>query len=336
MSIGILLTNLGTPDFPTRASVRTYLKEFLSDSRVIELPRLLWLPILYGIILPFRSYRSAKLYQKIWSPEGSALRINLEKQTQKLQQYFKNNPDIIVLSGMRYGNPSLDKAMAEIKQKKVTKLLLLPLYPQYSAATTATTFDKIAGILKTWRHQPELRMVSHYYNHPGYISAVAKSIENFWQTHPKPQKLVFSFHGLPQKFVDQGDPYQEQCKTTAHLIAEKLNLSAQEWLLSFQSRLGKTPWLQPYTDQVLKTISQTKDQYHQPIKHVAVVCPGFSADCLETLEEINDQNRRIFMESGGERFYYIPCLNDIDIHIDFLSSLIQQHIQGWQQDKEEK
>lgn len=323
-SVGVLLSNLGTPDLPVASSVRKYLREFLMDPRVIEIPKMIWLPILYGLILPFRSQKSAKLYQKIWMPEGSPLRVNLDKQAQKLRQYFeKQHCPIRVFSAMRYGNPSFDTVMQEIQQQGIRKLLLFPLYPQYSSPTTATTFDKIVAILKTWRYQPEFQTITDYHQHPGYIGAIGASIQDFWQNAGPPEKLLFSFHGLPEKMIKKGDPYYQQCLRSARLIAQFLKLTDTAWSVSFQSRLGRTPWLQPYTDQMLSAFPR------QGIKNVQVICPGFSSDCLETLEEINHENRQIFMQAGGERFDYIPALNDSDRHIAFLAKLIQTYTAHW-------
>lgn len=318
--IGVLLTNLGTPDAPTTSAVRKYLKEFLSDSRVIEIPRLIWLPILYGIILPFRSPRSAKLYQKIWSTTGSPLRSILDQQAKALNQQLA---DYRIVPAMRYGNPSIAAGLATLRKHNIQKILLFPLYPQYSATTIATTFDKVTDILKTWRWQPELRTIHGYHDNPNYISAVANSIENYWKNHGKTTKLLFSFHGLPKQFLLKGDPYYCFCHKTARLIAEQLQLANEEWQLTFQSRLGKAEWSTPYTDKTVIQLAQ------QGIKDITVVCPGFSADCLETLEEIQQLNKELFLHAGGKSFHYIPALNTDTAHIELLSQLIRQHTQGW-------
>lgn len=315
MTIGVLLTNLGTPDAPTPQAVRKYLKEFLSDPRVVTLPRFIWFFILYGIILPFRSSKSARLYQKIWTPEGSPLLVHMQKLAQQLQMHLKDK-DIVLSLGMRYGEPSLKNALEKLGD--VDKIILLPLYPQYSGATTASTFDKVTAILKTWRQPPILQMVDPYYQMPEYIQAIAKSVENYWHQSKKTQKLLFSFHGLPQSFVEKGDPYEKQCRITAQSIAEKLGLSSDEWELAFQSRLGKAQWLTPYTDKVLNEWGAQK------LKSVTVVCPGFSVDCLETLEEINMQNREFFLKAGGEEFHYVPALNESEGQIEMLCKLIER------------
>ncbi len=304
MKIGVLLTNLGTPDAPTTKAVRKYLHEFLSDSRVVEIPKILWWPILHGIILRIRPQRSAKLYQKIWTPAGSPLRIILEEQAEKLREQLGDK--FKVVTAMRYGNPSIKQALDEFKKLNIKKILLFPLYPQYCAATTATTFDKVASILKTWRWQPELRTINGYHDNEHYIQAIANNIKQY----NKKNKLLFSFHGLPKSFLLKGDPYYCFCQKTARLIAEKLNLTPAQWQVSFQSRLGRAQWLQPYTDQVLEKSD----------KEMAVVCPGFSADCLETLEEIALRHKE---------FQYIPALNATPEHIDCLSALIKEHTHGW-------
>jgi len=327
MSIGIILSNLGTPDLPTPASVRKYLTEFLSDPRVIEIPKIFWRPILHGIILPLRSPRSAKLYQKIWTDNGSPLKIILEEQVKKLDSRLRGNDggdcgnDIFVIGAMRYGEPSIENAIYKLCEKKIKKIILLPLYPQYSAATTATTFDEVARVFKSLRVQPEFYMINSYYNHPDYISAISDNIKSYWIKNGQTEKLLFSFHGLPQSFVDKGDPYYDQCIQTAKLIASQLNLNQNQWLVSFQSRLGKAQWLRPYTDKTLQKLVLEEN-----IKSVSVICPGFSADCLETLEEINIYNRELFIKSGGEKFHYIPALNAEDKHIEVLVKLITETI----------
>lgn len=319
--VGILLTNIGTPDAPTPAAVRRYLAEFLSDPRVIEIPRILWWLILYGLILPIRSRRSAKLYQKIWTDEGSPLRVIFEQQIKLLQARLGN--DYIVVGGMRYGKHSIADGLAILRKHNIQQLLVFPLFPQYSASTTATTFDAVAEVLKTWRWQPAFRFINGYYDNEHYIRAVGKSIQQYWQQHNKTEKLLFSFHGLPQQFLVRGDPYYCFCQKTARLIAENLRLSVDEWQISFQSRLGRAAWLKPYTSEILQ------EWPAKSIKNVTVVCPGFSADCLETLEEIQQLNRDIFMRAGGEQYHYVPALNTSEIHIDTLANIVAQHTQGW-------
>ncbi len=319
MTIGVLLSNLGTPDAPTPKAVRAYLKEFLSDPRVVELPRIIWMVILYGFILPFRSRKSAKLYKKIWTDQGSPLRVITFQQAEKLQKHFGDKIKIVV--GMRYGCPCLKAALREFEKFHINKILILPLYPQYSSPSTGTVFAKVNEILSSYRVYPEIRTVKDYHDNAGYIHAIANTLKD-----NKSQKILFSFHGLPQKFVDKGDPYFDQCHKTAQKIVEHLNLSPDQFAISFQSRLGKAPWLKPYTDLLLTQWG------HEGVESVTVVCPGFSADCLETLEEVNMQNREIFLSAGGKVFNYIPALNASDDHIAVLAELIEENIQGWKND----
>ncbi len=322
---GILLTNLGTPDAPTAKAVRRYLKEFLWDPRVVELPRPLWWAILHGIILPLRPARSARKYQAIWTETGSPLLSIARQQTQVLAKRLEDmNPGVVkVALGMRYGNPSIAAALEELRDAGIQRLLVFPLFPHYSAATTASTFDAVAAVLKTWRWLPELRMITHYHDDPSYISAVAASIKAFWGEQKSPQRLLFSFHGLPKRNLLAGDPYHCECHKTARLVAEKLQLDPANWATSFQSRFGRAEWLKPYTSELLLDWAQAG------VKSVDVVCPGFSADCLETLEEIDCENREVFLNAGGEQFRYIPALNASDRHIEVLLDLIKTHTQGW-------
>ncbi len=322
---GILLTNLGTPDAPTAAAVRRYLAEFLSDPRVIELARPLWWLILHGFILRLRPRRSAEAYSKIWTDEGSPLLNIAKKQCALVAQSMQESTDgpLQVELAMRYGNPSLASALDKLRQANAQRLLVLPLYPQYSATTTASTFDAIADVLKTWRWLPELRMINHYHDHPAYISALVESIRDHWAEYGKPDKLLFSFHGLPKHYFLAGDPYYCECQKTARLVAEQLGLEQDLWSVSFQSRLGLQEWLKPYTD------IQLKEWGKSAIKSVQIICPGFSADCLETLEEIKMQNKEFFIKAGGREFSYIPALNDQAMHINALVEIISQHCQGW-------
>jgi protoporphyrin/coproporphyrin ferrochelatase len=323
-NVGVLLTNLGTPDAPTPSAVRRYLAEFLWDPRVVEIPHPLWWLILHGVILRFRPAKSAKLYQQIWTAEGSPLRIILEKQAAALRNELGDR--IKIVTAMRYGKPSIVEAMESLKKQQVQKILLFPLYPQYSASTTASTFDEVARVLKTWRWQPELRTINGYHDNDAYINAITHSIQYYWQNHQKPQKLLFSFHGLPKQFLIKGDPYYCFCQKTARLVAEKLQLSKDDYATSFQSRLGVAEWLQPYTDKTLATWGK------QGVESVNVICPGFSADCLESLEEIQQFNQKIFKQAGGKDFHYIPALNDSMEHIQLLAKLIRAHTQGWKHD----
>ena len=322
---GILLTNLGTPDAPTPAALRTYLAEFLSDPRVVEVPRLLWWFALHGVILRTRPKRSAELYKKVWTEEGSPLLSISKKQVEGIQNLLTSqfSGSAKVELAMRYGNPSIAAALEKLRAVNAKRILILPLYPQYSAATTASTFDAIADVLKTWRSIPEIRMVNNYYEDDGYITAIANSIEQYWQNNSKAKKLLFSFHGLPKDYVDAGDSYFDECHATANLIAEKMNLKKEEWIITFQSRFGPREWLKPYTDKTLKSLAK------EGIKSINVVCPGFSADCLETLEEINMQNRGFFLDAGGEDFSYIPALNENEEHLQALSNIVMKHCRGW-------
>lgn len=322
---GILLTNLGTPDAPTAKYVRRYLGEFLWDPRVVELPRPVWWLILHGIILPLRPARSAEKYRAVWTEAGSPLLTIARHQAAAVAARLTQRcpGPVRVALGMRYGNPSIPTALAALREAGVQRLLVFPLFPQYSATTTASTFDAVAAELKTWRWLPELRMITQYHDDPGYISAVAASISAFWQRHQPPQRLLFSFHGLPKRNLLAGDPYHCQCHKTARLVAEQLQLPSVDWAVSFQSRFGRAEWLQPYTSQLLQEWAKAG------VKRVHVVCPGFSADCLETLEEIERENRAFFAQAGGEDFHYIPALNADSQHIDVLVKLILQHTQGW-------
>ena len=324
-TLGVLLTNLGTPDEPTFSGLRRYLGEFLSDPRVIEVPKPIWWFILNGIILNTRPQKSAKSYRKIWTEEGSPLmRISL-KQHQALQTALdeKMPGPVKVALAMRYGNPSIKSGLEELRAAGVRRLLVLPLYPQYSAATNASTFDKVSEVLQRWRWLPDFRFISHYHDEHGYIQALAKRIRAHWDNEGRADKMLFTFHGIPKHYFMAGDPYHCECHATARLMAAELGLAEGEWQISFQSRFGPREWLKPYTDQVLAAMPS------QGVKSVQVICPGFSADCLETLEEMNIQNRELFIQAGGDRFTYIPALNDQPAHIDFLADLVHRHARGW-------
>lgn len=313
---GILLVNIGTPDAPTTSAVRRYLRKFLSDKRVVEIPRIIWLPILYGLILTTRPKRSAKLYQKIWTKEGSPLLIHSRAIATALQK----NLNLPVALGMHYGNPSLSSALQELRAQRVEKIIVLPLYPQYSATTTGATFDLVSDILKTWRNVPELHFIRDYADDAYYLAALRSSILSAWQTQGRAEHLLFSFHGIPERFAKEGDIYPQRCQLTAKAIATALDLKPHEWSVSFQSRLGKAAWLQPYTDKTLQALPQ------QGIEHLQVICPGFAADCLETLEEIAIQGKKIFQAAGGKRFDYIPALNHQAEHLIALSRIITKHL----------
>ena len=326
---GVLVTNLGTPDAPTPAALRKYLAEFLSDSRVIEVPKLIWWFVLHGVILRTRPKRSAEAYEKVWTEDGSPLLSICKKQAVSIQQELDNrfSGPVKVELAMRYGNPSIKSGLEKLRDANANRVLIFPLYPQYSASTTASTLDAVSDVLKTWRLIPEIRMINHYHDNPDYINALANSISKYWETNSKPAKLLFSFHGLPKDYLLKGDPYHCECYKTARSVAEKLELNDDEWQLTFQSRFGPKEWLQPYTDITLKELGA------KGTKHVQIICPGFSADCLETLEEIDIQNRTFFLEAGGEKFSYIPALNNDDEHIQALSNIIMLHSQGWEEDQ---
>jgi len=319
--IGVLITNLGTPDAPTASALRRYLKEFLSDPRVVEVPRLLWWFIL-RVILLIRPARSAKSYASVWTADGSPLALHTKAQALKLQNLLGN--DYLVASAMRYGNPSIKSQLDGLLQQGVRKLLVLPLYPQYSATTTASTFDALSQHFQTLRWLPALRFVDGYHNHPAYIDAICSSIRQHWQNHGRADTLIFSYHGIPKRYLNSGDPYHCHCHNTSRLIAEKLELSENTFLTCFQSRFGREEWLTPYTDHTLMDLGKSGT------KKVQIICPGFSADCLETLEEIEVENRDYFLEAGGETFEYIPALNASEEHIHCLSTIIKENLSGWE------
>jgi ferrochelatase len=323
--LGVLLVNLGTPAAPEPKAVRRYLAEFLSDPRVIELPRILWWPILHGIILRTRPRRSAKLYKKIWTGEGSPLLAISRRLATALQTAISRDcpGPVNVALGMRYGEPSLAAALEALRAAQVRRLLVLPLYPQYSATTSGSTFDAVTAALRRWRWLPELRFVLSYHDEPDYIAALVENVRAHWAIHGRPEKLLFSFHGIPRRYFDAGDPYHRQCHKTARLVAEQLGLQESEWLVCFQSRFGPREWLKPYTDHVLRDLTRAGTKY------VQIVCPGFAADCLETLEEVNLKYRDLFIQSGGGNFSYIPALNDQPSHVEALAGLVYKHTQGW-------
>jgi protoporphyrin/coproporphyrin ferrochelatase len=325
MRLGVLMVNLGTPDSPQVADVRRYLAEFLSDPRVVELPRPLWWLILHGVILRLRPRHSARLYQRIWGEAGSPLLAISRRQAIAVQHALdgrKPGATRVVLA-MRYGSPSIATGLAELRQNGARRILILPLYPHYSATTTGSVFDAVTAELRTWRWVPELRFVHQYHDDPAYITALVASIRRYWATHGEPERLLFSFHGIPKRYFLGGDPYFCHCQKTARRVAEQLGLAAERWQVAFQSRVGRQEWLKPYTDQTLQTWGRAG------IRYVQVVCPGFSADCLETLEEITVENRGYFQAAGGGDYGYIPALNDDPLHIEALVGLILRHINGW-------
>lgn len=324
-AVGVLLTNLGTPDAATPAALRRYLAEFLWDPRVVEMSRPLWWMILHAVILRIRPSRAARSYQTVWTEEGSPLLVHARAQAAAVRSALETRlpGPVRVAMGMRYGNPSIESALNELRSSGVERLLVLPLYPQYSASTTASTLDAIQGVFRRQRRIPDFRFIAHYHDHPGYIQAIANSIQDHWKQHDRAERLLFSFHGIPQRYFTNGDPYHCHCHKTARLVADALQLADNEWLLSFQSRFGREEWLRPYTDHILKDLAG------KGVKSVQVVCPGFSADCLETLEEIAEENKGYYLEAGGERFGYIPALNTRPDHIEALTDLICQQLQGW-------
>ncbi len=306
--------------------MRRYLKEFLWDPRVVEIARPLWWLVLNVIILNTRPGRSAKAYQKVWTKEGSPLLHYSALQRSALADALatKFGNDITVGLGMRYGKPSIRSALEELLDAGVRRLLVLPLYPQYSATTTASIFDAVSEALRDWRWLPDFRFVNHYHDDPAYIQALANSVRQHRAQHGDAERLLLSFHGIPEEYFHKGDPYYCECQKTARLLAEELELKESQWQISFQSRLGPKKWLQPYTDHTLAALA------NNGVKSVQVFCPGFSADCLETLEEVAMENHDVFKEAGGERYEYIPCLNDSPAHIEMLAGLVEQHTQGWQ------
>jgi ferrochelatase len=323
--LGILLINLGTPDAPTTAAVRRYLAEFLSDPRVVAIPKLIWQIILHGIVLRIRPKTKAEDYKRIWTEDGAPLlAISRRQQTainENLQSRLRGQFHVAL--AMRYGNPSIASVLYELRQKNIQRLLVFPLYPQYSATTTASIFDALTTELQRWRWIPELRFIQHYYNHPDYIRVLSESIRAFRQQAGDAQKLLFSFHGIPKDYYQAGDPYPQECQATASLVAKQLGLNNDQWLLAFQSRFGAQEWVKPYTIETLKKWGG------EGVESIQVVCPAFSADCLETLEEIAEENRDAFIEAGGKHYAYIPALNDTPGHVRLLSDLVCQHVSGW-------
>jgi len=320
----ILYCNLGTPDAPTTPAVRRYLAEFLSDARVVEIPRLLWMLILHGIILRFRPAKSAAKYASIWAEGGSPLRLWTEKQALLLQGWLaQRGHPVLVRHAMRYGKTSIAEQLDALKAEGVTRVLVVPAYPQYSATTTASVFDAVYTWAARTRLIPELRFINHYHDDPAYIEALVKHIRRQWQTHGRGDKLVMSFHGIPQRSLTLGDPYHCECHKTARLLADRLGLSKDDYMVTFQSRLGRAKWLEPYTEPSLVKLGRAG------LGRVDVVCPGFTSDCLETLEEIAMEGKAAFLGAGGKEFHYISCLNDQPEWINALCAVSMQHLQGW-------
>ncbi|HLL17919.1 MAG TPA: ferrochelatase [Rubrivivax sp.] len=321
---GLLLVNLGTPDEATAPALRRYLAEFLSDPRVVEIPRLPWWLILHGIILRTRPARSAAKYRSVWMPEGSPLAVWTQRQTAAVAEALSSRSHaLLVRHAMRYGNPSLPSVLDDLRSEGATRVLVLPLYPQYAAATTATVGDKVMAWARTLRRVPELRFVAQYHDDSGYIDALATTLQTHWQQHGRGDKLVLSFHGVPRRSLLLGAPYHCQCHKTARLLAARLAVPDDQVVVTFQSRFGRARWLEPYTEPTLRTMAA------QGVRSVDVMCPGFVADCLETLEEIAQEARDAFIEAGGLQFNYVPCLNDHPAWIDALSNIALRHLQGW-------
>lgn len=323
-TVAVLLCNLGTPDAPTAGALRRYLAQFLSDPRVVEIPPIIWKPILYGAILPTRPRQSAAKYAGIWMPEGSPLKVWTERQAAALQQTLDaRGHAVTVRYAMRYGNPSVASQLDALKAAGATRILILTAYPQYSGATTASVSDAVGNWAARIRNQPELRFVRGYHDDIGYIAALALSISRHWAVHGRPDKLVMSFHGVPERTERLGDPYGRECRETARLLVDKLGLRDDEFVVTFQSRFGKAKWLEPATATVLEELGKAGTG------RVDVVCPGFTADCLETLEEIAMEGRESFLHAGGKAFHYIPCLNDSQVWMEALADITARQVAGW-------
>ena len=323
----VLLVNLGTPAAPDARSVRRFLREFLSDPRVVEIPRAIWLPILYGVVLPLRPRKTAAKYAAIWSEQGSPLMAHSRQQASLLRGYLgERGLDVEVALAMRYGEPSVAAALAELRQKRVDRLLVLPMYPQYSATTTGAVFDAVADHVKTIRNVPDMRWVKHFHDHTGYIDALKRSVLDHWAKFGvlgRGDKLVISFHGVPKRTLELGDPYHCECQKTGRLLANSLGLDVGDYVVAFQSRFGRAEWLQPYTAPTLRSLAA------DGCARVDVICPGFASDCLETLEEIAIEGKSEFLAAGGKQFHYIACLNGAPQFIAALADLVQQQMQGW-------
>ena len=314
---GVLICNLGTPETYKTKDVRRFLRQFLSDGRVIEIPKIIWWFILNGIILTLRPSKSAKLYKSVWTKEGSPLLVLSKKLTEKLKISVGDSCEVEL--AMRYGNPSMESALMSLKNKNCRKLIVIPMFPQYSGTTTGSIFDEVARVLSKWRWVPSLSFVNSYHDHPEYINALADSLSNHINDN-SPQKIIFTYHGIPKRNFDLGDPYQCYCQKTTRLVAEKLNLEDDTYITTFQSRFGPAEWLKPYTSDTMGELPL------QEVKNVLVVAPAFSVDCLETIEEIDQENKEIFLKAGGEKFTYAPCLNDSSGQVNLLKAIIDKHL----------
>jgi protoporphyrin/coproporphyrin ferrochelatase len=321
----VILVNLGTPTAPTPQAVRTYLREFLSDPRVVEIPRLVWWPLLNGLILPLRPRTSAAKYAAIWTNEGSPLKVHTERQVKLLTGYWgdRGGAPVLFRHAMRYGEPGLSSVLKDVHAAGIDKVLVLPLYPQYAASTTGSMFDAVAAFLRSKRNPPAIRLVKHFHEHAGYIRSLANLVHEHWQHHGRPDRLLLSFHGIPRRSVKRGDPYAAECETTARLLSEALRLQKHEWQMSFQSRFGRAEWLKPYTAETLMALGR------QGVVRVDVLCPGFVSDCLETLEEIGIEGKEQFLGAGGQSFHALPCLNERDDWIRALCALVEENLGGW-------
>jgi len=322
--IGVLITNLGTPDSPTKKDLKKYLNQFLMDKRVVDLSRLFWVPLLKLIILNVRPKKSAKLYKSIWTDKGSPLLAMSKNILQSLKHTFsEDNRDITFDLGMRYGNPSIKEALQRFKDKSISRILVLPLYPQAGSPTTSSTLDAVNSHLSTQSWTPNLRFISGYHDHRDYISSISRSVKESFSKNGKPDKLIFSYHGMPDRYLQEGDPYYCFCHKTTRLVAEKLILDKDHYEMAFQSRFGYEKWLQPYLDDMIPEMAKNG------VNHLQIISPGFSVDCLETLEEINIQYRELFEDNGGKKFNYIPCLNDSDHQLKMIRNLVLENIKGW-------
>ena len=322
---GLLLANLGSPSAPRAKAVRSFLRLFLADPRVVEIPRFRWWLLRTLVVLPFRPFRSARAYRRIWTDEGSPLIVTSRQQAADLEWEIGRRIDrpLPVFSGMRYGKPSIEAALNVLRRRGCRRILVLPMFPQYSATTTASVFDEVMRELSNWRRVPELRTISDYHDHPAYIGALASSLQDLWKSGGKPRRLLLSFHGLPVRYAEAGDPYPEQCRRTATALTGRLDIDPKRIVTVFQSRFGREPWVGPETDDLLRKLGREKTD------KLDVMCPGFAADCLETLEEIDVTGRKIFEKAGGGSFRYVPALNRRSVHIEALAEIAIEHLGGW-------